>query len=69
MNKNKQVPIISKVNQTGRVDKPMDLVDARKKRKGKDVLVEELRKKKRISMEETIVWIETLKRSKYSVVE
>lgn len=47
----------------------MDLVDARKKRKGKDVLVEELRKKKRISMEETIVWIETLKRSKYSVVE
>lgn len=40
-----------------------------RKRKGKDIVVDELPKKKKVIDEETLEYVKTLKRSDYFVVE
>lgn len=54
----------------GQVYKPEDLADVEeRKRKGKDVMAEDPQRMKRVSEEESVEFIKTLKRSKYSIVE
>lgn len=50
--------------------KPKDLPDTEeRKRKGKDILVEEMQTKKRVSEDGTVEFVKILKRSDYLVVE